>query len=410
MKRTALWLSAALIWSAALPAPQAVRDRAKVRTITAGVSMEDPGSLQAVSDALVFLQRARAQVAQLGYEVQTLRITTNPAHTYLKSRSHEALLEWGIRLERMLKQGGVSAALGPANGMPVETLVEFLSRNDSISLTLTVTDAQGGIDDTAVRDAARIMLALSQRTADGLGNFRFAAIANCPPGIPFFPSGYHEGKERDFSIGFEGAAWVQQAFAGKQRRIREAQEQLRQRILADVQPLEKPLDALGVEAKWKFLGFDLSTAPQGTTSIGAGIEALNGRPIGGPGTLSVVAAVTEVLHTLPVRRCGFSGLMLPILEDATLAHRAAEGRIGIDQLLLYSAVCGTGLDVLPLPGDISEEALGAIIRDVAALSVQWKKPLSVRLLPVPGKKAGDATTFRHPYMVNSKVLALPREP
>jgi hypothetical protein len=134
---------------------------------------------------------------------------------------------------------------------------------------------------------------------------------------------------------------------------------------------------------------------------------LAGFPFGGPGTLAACAVITDVLKGLPVKICGFSGLMLPVMEDSTLARRAAEGRFNIDQLLLYSAVCGTGLDVVPLPGDTSEETLAAIIRDVAALSVKWRKPLSARLLPVPGKKAGETTSYVHPFMVNTKVMQLP---
>ena len=42
-----------------------------------------------------------------------------------------------------------------------------------------------------------------------------------------------------------------------------------------------------------------------------------------------------------------AGLMLPVLEDPVLAKRAGEGRYGVQDLLLYSSVCGTGLDVVP---------------------------------------------------------------
>ena len=75
--------------------------------------------------------------------------------------------------------------------------------------------------------------------------------------------------------------------------------------------------------------------------------------------------------------------MLPILEDSVLAQRWSEGRLTIDSLLSYSAVCGTGLDTIPLPGDISVDQLARILADVASLSVKWHKPLSARLQPAP---------------------------
>ena len=85
--------------------------------------------------------------------------------------------------------------------------------------------------------------------------------------------------------------------------------------------------------------------------------------------------------------------MLPVLEDPVLAQRWSEGTFGLDSLLAYSAVCGTGLDAIPLPGDVSQQQLERIIGDVASLAFKWHKPLTARLIPAPGKKAGDRTDF-----------------
>jgi uncharacterized protein (UPF0210 family) len=98
--------------------------------------------------------------------------------------------------------------------------------------------------------------------------------------------------------------------------------------------------------------------------------------------------------------------MLPVLEDSRLAQRWSEGRLSLDALLSYSAVCGTGLDTVPLPGDITEQQLELIIGDMASLAVKWHKPLSARLLPVAGKKAGDTTEFESQYLVNATLQPL----
>jgi uncharacterized protein (UPF0210 family) len=96
--------------------------------------------------------------------------------------------------------------------------------------------------------------------------------------------------------------------------------------------------------------------------------------------------------------------MLPVLEDSRLAQRAAQGTLSIKDLLLYSAVCGAGLDTVPLPGDISAGELAGILLDVAVLAQRLDKPLTARLMPVPGKKAGDRTDFEFAYFANSRVL------
>src|SRR4051812_50051635 len=92
--------------------------------------------------------------------------------------------------------------------------------------------------------------------------------------------------------------------------------------------------------------------------------------------------------------------MLPVLEDKLLARRWAESTYDIDSLLAYSAVCATGLDTVPLPGDISVEQIERIFSDIASLAFKWNKPLAGRNLPVKGKKRGGLTDFQHPYLFN----------
>ena len=117
----------------------------------------------------------------------------------------------------------------------------------------------------------------------------------------------------------------------------------------------------------------------------------------------------EVLEreAVPVKQVGYSGLMVPVMEDKLLAQRWAESTYNIDSLLAYSAVCGTGLDTVPLPGDVSLDQMERIFEDVASLAVKWNKPLSARLQPVPGKKAGDRTDFQDPHLFNTTVHPLP---
>ena len=76
-----------------------------------------------------------------------------------------------------------------------------------------------------------------------------------------------------------------------------------------------------------------------------------------------------------------------------LAQGWSERNYNIDSLVAYSAVCGAGLDTIPLPGDVSQQQLERIIGDVASLALKWHKPLAARLIPAPRKKAGERTDF-----------------
>jgi uncharacterized protein (UPF0210 family) len=95
-----------------------------------------------------------------------------------------------------------------------------------------------------------------------------------------------------------------------------------------------------------------------------------------------------------------------VLEDAILAERWSEGVLTLDALLAYSAVCGTGLDTIPLPGDVTEDQLARMIGDMASLAVKLRKPLSARLMPVRGKKPGNRTEFDDPFIVNARIQPL----
>ena len=131
---------------------------------------------------------------------------------------------------------------------------------------------------------------------------------------------------------------------------------------------------------------------------------------GRTGALAAAAFLAEALDRAEFRRAGFNGLLLPVLEDFTLARRAADGYLGVKDLLLYSTVCGTGLDTVPLPGDVTTDQLYALLLDVAFLSQRLAKPLTARLMPVPGKRAGDPTGFDFPYFANSRVLGIDAQP
>ena len=248
------------------------------------------------------------------------------------------------------------------------------------------------------------MAAIANATSGGEGNFRFAATAFCPPGTPFVPAAFHVGKPA-FSIGLESPRLLQAAFAGAPD-LPTAKATLRSSMNAALGPVQSLAENIARETGRRFVGIDVSPAPFKDASIGQAIETLTGVPFGEPQTLAACAAITEVLKSVDVQTCGYSGLMLPVLEDPVLARRAGEGRYGVAELLLYSSVCGTGLDVIPLPGDSDVSQLAATIVDMAALATRYQKPLSARLIPIPGKKAGDLATFDNPYLVDSVVMPL----
>ena len=169
--------------------------------------------------------------------------------------------------------------------------------------------------------------------------------------------------------------------------------------------VERVLDGIAHDERVHYAGIDTSPAPLGSVSIGAAIETLSGSAFGDAGTLDACATLTSAIKALPVRACGYCGLMLPVLEDDVLAARASEGRFGVRELLLYSSVCGTGLDVVPSPATRPKRRS----RVCCSTSRRCPRGSTSRCRPgcsSPLACAGRATTFDSPYLVNSRVLAV----
>jgi len=158
-----------------------------------------------------------------------------------------------------------------------------------------------------------------------------------------------------------------------------------------------------------FGGIDFSLAPFPTEdkSLASTLELLGLPWLGAAGSLFAATFVAEAIDRARFPRCGFSGLMLPVLEDSVLAERAASGRVALTDLLSYAAVCGVGLDTIPLAGEVSVSQLTAVLMDIAALAVRLNKPLTARLMPLPGLEVGDPVHFDFPYFAPSKVMAVP---
>jgi uncharacterized protein (UPF0210 family) len=383
----------------------------RVRAITAFVRIDHDHYQAQVRDAVSFLHRAQAAYQSAGYEVQTLRITTQPFPEYIRGLSRDQQLAFFRSLDELAQKQGIIASIGPAmlsdaddRGL-ADLLAEVLASSKNLSGSIVIA-GQDGLHWKAIAAAARTIQHLAAHSPNGQANFNFAATAMLPPYGPFFPGSYFTGNGHQFAIGLESANVVLDAFSPGQG-FGAARASLAQKMGAALTPVEKIATTLAAQTGWTYHGIDVSPAPGGEASIGAAIEKLTGAPFGSSGTLTAAALITSVLRELPVKRAGYSGLMMPILEDNTLARRWGEGRISIDGLLAYSSVCGTGLDTIPLPGSISTPQIEHMLSDTASLAYKWNKPLSVRLLPVPGKRAGDHTSFNDPHLVNTVLQPLP---
>ena len=311
-------------------------------------------------------------------------------------------------------EGFEYVSLGPASTDHIETyqaIPDLLAKSGNVFFGAHLTTPHGEISLPAVQASAEIIQRAASIEDGGFANLRFAALANVPPFVPFFPAAYHQGKAPAFGLALEAADLAVRSFS-QAKTLSGARQHLIQHIETHAMKLEETADKLARVYNLAFKGLDFSLAPFPTReiSIGYALETLGLPAIGLSGSVAAAAFLMDTLDHANYTRTGFNGLMLPVLEDSSLASRAEEGVLGIKDLLLYATVCGTGLDTIPLPGDASIDQLQAVLLDIAALSLRLDKPLTARLMPIPGRKAGEETGFDFEYFANSKVLSLPAKP
>lgn len=371
-----------------------------IRSIT---FFADPtGSLDGLAPAVA---DARAAIAAAGYQLQTVRLATSPFCTWMNDPADV------MDLAGWCSEVGIDyLAIGPVrlddDPGALEQLPEILAHG-MVFASAEIADTAGRIDIARVARVAALVKELAGLRDDGFANLYFTAAANCPPGSPFFPVSYHDGGEGvRFAIATEAAELPQRCL-----RIVGSLDEARSWLIAAIEEEAAKLirfaEALAGRRNLVFGGIDFSLAPypDAGRSLGAAMEALGVPAVGGHGSLFAAAFLADCVNRADFPRCGFSGLMLPVLEDETLARRAAEGTLVINDLLLYSAVCGAGLDTVPLAGDVPEGELTGMLLDLAALAVRLDKPLTARLMPLPGLKVGDPVSFDFPYFADSQVMA-----
>ena len=383
----------------------------KIRSITYFCNPKYPLEESVLRKAGRFLAEAKSAYEAAGYEVQTVRLATIAFPHLLGEANLLKLPELTSQMDGITRQLGIGYfSLGPAlPEMPrsYEFIPDAIFMSKNAFFGGVMADTTNEIDLAAIRACAEIIVRCSTIEPNGFANLQFAALANVRAGAPYLPAAYHEGDSPAFSIATEAADLAVQAFEHAK-----SLEEGRGHLVVEIEKHGKRLAQIAKSLDCRFGGIDFSLAPfpDDAHSLGNSVEKMGVPRIGLHGSLAAAAILTEAIDRANFPHTGFSGFMQPVLEDSILARRAAEGTLTIKDVLLYSAVCGTGLDTVPLPGDTTSRHLVPLLLDVCALALRLDKPLTARLMPVPGKQAGDETNFDFGFFVNSRVMELESAP
>lgn len=400
----------------------------RVRTVTTFISLTRDKILwpEEIMKAALFCAQATQALQQRGYDVQSVRVVTNAFGEYLDTSSLQSAQQDMQQLQQLLTHldtGGVRLrfAIGEAKtANEIAILPELIQQfGDLCNVCVNVAaDELGLFDDECIQQCAESVIRISELTERGEGNFNFTVNFNCKPLIPYFPASYHQSSlGRQYVIGLETPdlllavlqQYNQRPQGNYQQQMQGRYDVMRQALQYHVDAIHGCLLGAQLDSDFHCAGFDSSAAPsKNCASMASLYEQLGVEYFGAAGSVEASALLTRVFKSISgVDLVGFSGLMLALTEDLGLAQGSIAEHFDIRALLSYSAVCGIGLDTVPIPGNTSADKIAALMRDTGTLAFRLNKPLTVRVFPVPGLTAGDMTQFSSDDLCNCAVLAVP---
>jgi uncharacterized protein (UPF0210 family) len=286
----------------------------------------------------------------------------------------------------------------------IESIPEALSSTERVCSSVNAASTKSGINMDAVRLMGEVIKKTAEKTAerDALGCAKLVVFCNAPEDNPFMAGAFHGIGEAEncLNVGVSGPGVIKAALENcRSMRFDELADTIKKTAFK----ITRMGQLVGSEAA-KRLGvpfgiLDLSLAP--TPAVGDSVarilEEMGVAGAGGHGSTAALAMLTDMVKKGGVMASthigGFSGAFIPVSEDEGMIAAVRAGTIGLDKLEAMTAVCSVGLDMIALPGDTSAATLSAIIADELAIGMVNNKTTAVRLIPVPGKKAGDWAEF-----------------
>ncbi len=404
-------------------------DLCRIRTITTFVSLSSNRKTweKEIEKASFFCADLTRLIQKHGYIVQTNRIVTNPFGEYLNTDNIDTAkedLSYLSNLLQNLKSSDIRIrfAIGEARTTHEISLVPELIKEfgDLCNVCVNVgLDDNGILNNELITRSAEAVKEISEITPRGEGNFNFTVNFNCAPLIPYFPASYHKKELGNrFVIGLETPDLLVHVLSESNKnskitnhneRFNHYFEVMSEALQYHISVINQIIEQASLSDEFMFSGFDSSAAPsKNCESMATVYEKMGVEYFGASGTVEASSLLTKVFQSIQdVQLVGFSGLMLALTEDSGLAAGTLKSNFDIRSLLTYSAVCGIGLDTVPIPGDTSTEKISALMRDTGTMAFRLDKPLTVRLFPAPKLNAGDLTVFESDDLCNCAVLAVP---
>ncbi|MFZ3060322.1 MAG: PFL family protein [Candidatus Methanoperedens sp.] len=348
-----------------------------------------------------------------GIPIINKRISVTPVSLIIEASAEEdAPIQIAKTLDKAAKDAGidfiggygalVQKGMTRADAKLIDSLPEVLSDTERVCAFLNVASTVSGMNMDAVIKLGKTLKEISNRTENGIGCTKFAVFSNAPEDNPFMAGAFHGIGEPDFSlnIGISGPGVVRSVVEkNKDCDLTALSEVIKRTAFKITRAGELIGRELASNMNVPFGIVDISLAS--TTKVGdsvAGIVEMMGvEKMGAPGSTAALALLIDAVKKGGAMASGnvggLSGTFIPVSEDSGMNAAVKAGALSIEKLEALTAVCSVGLDMVAIPGDTPAETISAIIADELSIGVVNGKTTGVRLIPVPGKKAGDYVNF-----------------
>jgi len=402
-----------------------LRQKLDIRAITLGISLLDCASSSGTESRKRIrdkLLRIAGPLVRIGSEIEdefgipiiNKRVSVTPIALVAAASDEADYAPWAKTLDDVAKElgidfvGGFSALV--QKGMTlgdrrlIDSIPASLAQTDRVCASVNVASTKSGINMDAVREMGRIVKEAATLTSerDGIACAKLVVFCNAPEDNPFMAGAFHGPGEGDscLNVGVSGPGVIKAALES----CRGASfDELADMIKKTAFKITRMGQLVGEEAAARLgvpfgiLDLSLAPTPEVGDSVARILEEMGLESTGTHGSTAALALLTDMVKKGGVMAStsvgGLSGAFIPVSEDEGMVAAVKTGSLHIDKLEAMTCVCSVGLDMIAIPGDTSPSTISAIIADEMAIGMVNNKTTAVRLIPVPGKKAGDWAEF-----------------
>ena len=309
--------------------------------------------------------------------------------------------------------GGFSANVENGTSKAAATLMdampEAIATTDRICASVNVGSSRYGINMDAVAAMGKVIKKLADNSEEngGFGAARLVVFTNQPEANPFMAGAIHAPGQHEvvINVGVSGPGVVARALERKLAEmdrtpgLHELAEEIKQtafRVTRCGELIGRRVSSL-LNIPFGIVDVSLAPTPKVGDSVGEILKIMGVDAIGAPGSTAIVALLNDAVKkggTFASQNAGgLSGAFIPVCEDAELAKAVKNDTLPLEKLEAMTAVCSVGLDMVAIPGSVDAVTISAIIADEMAIGMINHKTTAVRIIPVPGKEAGDFVSF-----------------